>query len=206
MLDTLTSHNIRDFNARYNHTWGFLVQDNGLKKLVWVSKVTEERVSFNDSAGNKFFGLVDKGMMFEFIPITRGLFNVSYGPSNGVILLQRVAARQWQRGISANNTRAYILAGGAFIQHPLDTVIPKIFEGGQTNAKLSADMVDHILAKGEGVALSRHFAVMQDKMFFFNIEVGTVKDKKITLTHPTLSQEINDMLRRNKYNLQVING
>lgn len=203
MLDSLTSHNVRDFNSRYSGTWGFYIKDNKEKVLVYVSKVTDERVTFKDTQGGVFFGLVDKGMMFEFIPVTRGFFNA--GDTKGTFLLQRIPARQWQRGISGSNTKAHMLLATSELKSvPIDAVIPLVFEGEQKQKTPTQEQVDHLLEKHGAAALSRHFAISGEDFWFFQTRVGKIiNKKKIVLDVPTIYQEVSDLVRRNRLHYEV---
>lgn len=202
MLDSLTSHNVRDFSARYAGTWGFYVSDTKEKILVYVSQVTEERVSFKDTKGGTFFGLVDKGMMFEFIPVSRGFFNANNGKAT--FLLQRVPARQWQRGISSQNTKVFTLfPGGELKSVSVDGAIPLIFDGEQVYKTPIQEQVDHLIKMNHVAALSRHFAIADDVFMFFNVPVGKVNNKKIVLDVSTIYQEVSDVVRRNRLHYEV---
>jgi hypothetical protein len=108
MLATLDSNNVEDFKQRYQGCFGWLSYE-GNETLVVLTNVSRDRVTFNTAKGKDFFAFVNSGVQFKFAPIMRGWYTTSVGP----VLLQRVAARQYQRGISSANTSCFCLGYGS---------------------------------------------------------------------------------------------
>jgi len=99
MYDTLKSATYEDFKQRYQGCYGWLCYDEK-ETMVVITSVKRDRVTFNTKTGSDFFAFADQDVTFKFLPIRRGW----YKTGTGVVLLERVPARQYNRGISAANT------------------------------------------------------------------------------------------------------
>lgn len=198
MLDTLTHENVRDFAQRYQGTIGWLLNDNGNKILVQISKVEDDKVTFNDVSGRKFYAYCDGKVQFEFLPVQRGWF---YGCDGIMFLVSRRPARQWQRGISANNTTV----------HYATTDRPKLGTG-----YVGLEIFDSIFSVdqeqayhcGKTAVWSKHFATLNGDLYLFDRHIGTYNDEKkiVTLNKngTILRQEVMDMINRKNYKLDVL--
>ncbi len=101
MYDTLTSKNYEDFRQRYQGSYGWLSVEGQPERIVYISKVSASKVMFNTITDRDFFAFVDQDVRFKFLPIRRGWYK---GHTNRPVLLTRIPARQYCRGISAANT------------------------------------------------------------------------------------------------------
>lgn len=101
MFEKFTSVDAADFRQRYLNTYGFFRRDNQrtLVKLVNV----DETVSFKDKddVEYKLFPDSQNDVGFEFLPPKAAWHNTE----EGGMLVTRVPARQWLRGICSRNTK-----------------------------------------------------------------------------------------------------
>lgn len=187
MITSLTSRNHQDFRQRYLRTFGYLLTESGNKKFVEVTNSGSGAVYFKAGDELEFHAVVNSGVKFEFIPVTRGWFNASDG---NVYFLERVPARQWRRGICQDNTRIHNIKG--FKEVVVEyTVLNSIFDPNVVNK------VDH---NKRPVALSQAFAINPiGTLYFFDQLIGSMKDNKIVLTNNIVKQELQDLVNRKSY-------
>jgi hypothetical protein len=206
MIDSLTSSNHRDFNARYCGTWGYYVPDTGsaAKVLVTITHVDADSVHFEDPSGGKYLGYANKGLMFEFIPINRGFFD-------GIDLtyyLARHPARQWYRGIHEMNTLCSVLEDNKTLKTCLlKEVLPQIFYPNQDvrgeMEKRLFNCTSYLNNTRNTVALTQHFALVKKKLMFYTHEAGAVVGNKIHAID-IIGQELRDAIRRNNLPFEVV--
>lgn len=196
MLDTLTSENHRDFNARYRGTYGWLVDENKVKTFVYISNVNADEVTFTTMEGGRYHAYADKEVMFEFLPVTRGWFR---GKSGNKYLLTRRPARQWHRGICANNTS--ILMFNEVFNKPTYIDFGSVVMGDIFNKNKDAEK--YVCANNE--IFSKQFAIFNGQLFFFERVIGMYKDNTIALSEEAsfLKQELQDIAKRNEYKVEI---
>lgn len=203
MLDTMTSRNHRDFHARYHDTFCFLTaKDTNDRKLVHITDVTDDRVYFRqDEADMRFHANIDAGVMFDFIPVDHGWYNTA---GAAPVLLERVPARQWKRGISRQNTSVTVLSSDQ-----------GIYRGPLMSARPSFTVLNAIFVNPQpyrfdptqkyGSAFSKHFVLTPSgKVMFYRAEIGSFDGKRITLNDDLVIQEVRDALRRCNSNTEVV--
>lgn len=208
MIDTPTSNNHRDFNARYSGTFGFLHTDQGSKILVRVGTVNQQKVHFTDIKGQDYFALLDKNVMFEFIPVNRGYYNTR----SGTVLLMRVPARQWHRGICTSNTKCLVetYTGNLGNINGTDhffSVLHDVFVEPLQDTKFCFDRWKE--GARHGVALSKFFYLdTKRNLQFLNSRVGIYdrETNKLILTNTLVEQEVKDVVRRLNLDIEVQNG
>jgi len=196
MIDSPTSANLGDFKQRYAGVIGRLI-DHPDKPLVKVGAVGSTKVTFVDMEGTTYYANVDKGIQFEFLPALRGWYNTPEGP----VLLNRVPARQWKRGMCPDNHSVARSYGGMVLTTmPEDwyTVVFRVFSTNQDYINSS-----QVWDGKTDIALSRHFCISADKVFFYNLTIGfwSAATKSIVLTQDYIRQELKDMIK--KHNLQI---
>lgn len=205
MLDSFTSDNFRDFGPRYQDTYGFLQTPGQPKRLVYIADNDERAVYFRmQDGGMNYHAIRDTGVQFEFIQVNRGFF---MGASGKTYLLTRVPARQWKRGIGTNNTSVQQLTAGG-----LDRV--KLSITSLTDIYVNPIKVDKSnINKFNIFPLSRHFAICESQLYFYNANIGTVDKAKGTITlnnYIEVKQELTDVINRNglsdTYKVQTNNG
>lgn len=194
MLDTLTDANSRDFNARYAGTFGWLQWD-GKSRLVHIVDVTERDVIYRLTDKGMDMNIVrNSGVQFEFTQIDRGFYN----GSDGVVYhLARVPARQWKRGICRGNTNINSLSSGLFNDVKMTVDKLKIILANKDNYNWHKDAVVN------ETALSRHFAISGQMVYFHRVDIGVLKNTnsiKLNSRGETVKQELQDTLNRTGWN------
>jgi hypothetical protein len=127
MFEKFLSTNSRDFRQRYEGTWGFYRDEKKKRMLAQLVSITENVCNFVDSRGVQYRLNIDaeKDIGFEFLPPRSGYFNTD----KGAFLVQRVAARQFQRGISERNVTVAVLISGGHLNQRVDfTTLGKVYE------------------------------------------------------------------------------
>jgi hypothetical protein len=189
MIATFESKGWRDFAQRYATTYGWYHTDSGKKVLVRVDEVNERTVQFVDKDEMRYSAVCDKGNIFEFIPAERGVHNLSNGD---VVIAERIAARQWKRGLCRDNTSFISLSGQGRIDFTFE-VIEEIFSPKPYLAELDS----FIEGKRDCVALNPFISFIKHRVFVYDRHEGNLskKDKTITMVNPTYSQEVRDIVR-----------
>lgn len=189
MLDSLTSNNWRDFRQRYVGTYGFFPTESGKKILVKVADAGQQQTTFIDKDHVIYHTYANKGTLLEFIQVERGWYNTP----EGAVLLSRIPARQWQRGISDANTAMFVCKN-TIIKRGLDfTTLDNIFSHP---ISLQDALVNRHTKKVVSVALNKRFAVSgSDTLYLYQRIVGqfSIKNQSIEIHDPLFKQEIQDM-------------
>jgi len=196
MLDTLKSSSWTDFKKRYKGTFGFLKMSGRGRELVQILDNNKDIVQFSNIYKDTLCAYADKDVIFEFIPLNRGFVNTIYG----VRYTTRVPARQWQRGISPTNTEIFILEEGGLSRNSVNLETVNIVVNKCISFKEAFSSWD----RNKPVALSKHFAISGNKIFFYSKCVGEFEDPKCSILEPVILQEFRDCVIRNGYNLQVV--
>jgi hypothetical protein len=107
MFEKFLTENAADFRQRYEGSFGFYRDENGKRMLSKLTSVGRVCV-FVDSRGVEYKLNPDseRNIGFEFLPPKASWYNVD----EGAVLVRRVAARQFQRGLSSKNTNIYLLS------------------------------------------------------------------------------------------------
>lgn len=198
MRDTLTRENAPDFARRYIGTYGYLVQGDK-KTLVYMQKADHMETTFTDVGGYSYTVYANSGVEFEFIPVDRGFYNTV----SGTYFLHRIPARQWSRGISESNTAVYLLSAQGL--SAISCNIANLFKVFQEGIDTQQAVNEWQNNKRASFALSKHFAVSNKYVSFYNAIIGDVtKNKVITVKESRVAQEFKDSIRRNGLNLDVV--
>lgn len=194
----------RDFGPRYAETYGFLIDDKGERKLIYVTETTDSAVYFQTRDGDniQYHAVLGADVSFEFIPVNRGFFN---GADGMLYHVERVPARQWRRGIGRNNTQIYSLSEkeGPFAGKKINF---KVLE-----AIFSAPSDYKFAGKTEWVAISKHFATTASGVYFHHERIGRLNKNKLIVSDACgVVQELKDALARNNYmdtlSLEIVNN
>jgi hypothetical protein len=193
MKDTLTSRNHVDFRQRYQGTFGFLLVDEK-KLLVNIVEVGEKQVVFVDKNKTEYYAYRDGGSIFEFIQVQRGWFNTL----KGVYYLARIPARQWHRGICANNTTIHLLSEDKMRNLPINIHnLATVFE---TPLETNAAFNQFVDKEQTAFALTKHFAMDRKHLYFDDRTVGDIQTGNATvalgLKTDIIRQELGDAIRR----------
>lgn len=117
MFEKFLSNNVGDFRQRYEGTYGFYYdRETNIRKLALLSRVDvdcppycvhftfENNVKFHIHADTK------RDIGFEFLPPRSAFYNTE----KGTFYVERIAARQFYRGIKSTNTAIYTYDGGSW--------------------------------------------------------------------------------------------
>ena len=203
MLDTLTTDNFEDFRTRYRGTYGWLCH-NDSEKLTYIRDVQPNRVVFDTMDDTEFWAHANARVMFKFLPITRGWFQTSTGP----ILLMRVAVRQYQRGISSNNTQTTAFLADGRIRH-----MPTLLNLKNLFDIFNPTKEQQPFTPGTRAAqvLSKHFALGpliegHRALYLYDSQIGALNQVSNTLklANPTVTQEVSDLITRNNLPFKIV--
>lgn len=198
MFEKFTSANHRDFQQRYHGTFGFFTRNNR-KLLVMIQEINQHHVEFVDEEGLTYklkADSEDEGTGFTFIVPKSYYHNTSDGIP---LLVRRIPARQYSRGICSKNTAIESINGTAY---PVTfEILKKLYcEKVEVGAALVAAKSTKMPAAG--IAISPQFAVgINTKVLkCFNMRIGTVDWSDvftITLDDSDMwRQEVVDALKR----------
>lgn len=196
MIDTPTRANQADFKQRYTSAYGWFINDQGKKILVYLNGFRNGLLMFTDKDGVGYNTPMDSGVNFEFIPVTKGWFPTSMG----AVFMTRIPARQYCRAINSTNTAMFKENKNKVTQIELNAdILDDVFGSTPTIQEMFAAFDS---GENNWFVLSRHFLVTT-KNFYFNSEVvGTVKKIKggfyeIVLDTTLVIQEVRDQINRN---------
>lgn len=209
--------NARDWRQRYEGTYGTYV--SGDKRLLCrLARITTDgtpTVRFETSTGADFTLVADtEGVEWEFLLPTAGCYNTS----KGVLFVTRVAARQFQRGISNHNTIIKLLtAHGTF--DPIGVNFQSLSLLKESQEKLMTERVfsaplEYYQQHG-GIALSKNISLLgfnPEQPWVMVHETAISKDGScsykdgvfnITLTSDLFLQEVADAFKRNNLKAEI---
>jgi hypothetical protein len=197
MYDTLTTKNFEDFKQRYSGCFGWLTQENK-EVLVHITSVKPDQVQFSTSSDSDFFAFANQNVIFKFLPIKRGWYNTRYG----AVLLSRIPARQYQRGISSNNTSCMYFRFGS-IGFSLGTrgLTTQLLEDVFKETKEPVTFTDQTSILSPFFTFApKDQAKSEQDLYFLDARIGvyTDKTKKIKLKNEWLhvKQEVLDTISR----------
>jgi len=178
----------RDFAQRYQGTFGWFHTEKKERMLVQLVEVNESSLMFQAKDGMKYFANPDKGNVFEFIPVTKGVYQLG----KDVVFVTRKPARQWKRGLCLENTYLYNLVSGEQLMVDFSSVTA-VF-GGSDGVMLEAFKKD---MSPNYVALDNIFSVVANKLMLYNNRVGVLDRAKrqVTMDSPLFKQEVQDLFR-----------
>jgi hypothetical protein len=161
MFEKFTSADSGDFQRRYQGTFGFFV-NKGNKLLTRLDKVNVDgrlsSVEFSDVEGLRYLLKPDsdkEGLGFEFLPPKCAYYNTAGGIP---LLINRIPARQYLRGICDRNTSIRDMLGKGY---PVDfSTLLQVFANQVTiPAALLAAVKNKATASAAGIAISPQFAI-----------------------------------------------
>jgi len=215
MFEKFTSENFEGFHQRYKGTYGHFTR-KGKQTLVRLIEVTRREVKFEDADKMGYILNADsdeEGTGFTFLPLRCSYHNVKEG---GPLLIGRVPARQYSRGICDKNTYIATLNGGRL---PVDfTTLTSLFSNNPTPLEMYKRLVENIDSPTSlfkypaGVAISPQFAldVVANHIYCFGQVIGSCKwavdkDKFIIKLNDVglWGQEVRDALRRSELKGEV---
>jgi len=177
-LEEFTSEGARDFRQRYLDVFGYFPTGNSYV-LVKVTEVFDTKTNFVDDRGLVYTAYADKGVMFKFIPIVKKLFFYK----KKLCFAHRKPARQYQRGITYNNTIMQSVFGD-YMPVEFDTI-----QAYSNNQEQDTEKHD--------VLLNDMLAFYAGSVYLYNLNIGVVmpQSKRVLLTNPLFKQELMDSIR-----------
>lgn len=189
----------RDIDKYYRNTW-VKFKEFG-EKLFHVRSVDPEVVTGVDEDGNEFvLHLVEEApYTIDYVLPNRAIFT----HRGEVMMLQRVPARQYQRGLSDGNTRIIAVPSGA--KRALGVDVLKSFVNKQSFVSLK----DALFGKGtqKSVVLSARMSFLRPAQFLyvdctavgdFNRETNTMK------VDPLFLPEVQELIDQDPFQVKVV--
>lgn len=208
MFEKFTSLHSRDFQQRYHNTYGFYVnKKTSSTVLVKLIDIGRSVVLFNDKDGMEYRLRADaeEDIGFSFIPPKSGWHNTSLGG----VLVRRVPARQWSRGICSKNTSI-----GTPLMHRYDVdfdMLAKIFVEKTAFDKALAAFQKKSSENNSFLALSEQFSISyaSKKLYCFDIVIGEWEEvegiHKVKLEVRELwQQEVRDAFSRRSMKVELV--
>ena len=193
MIESYHSHNRDDFRQRYRYSYGWMINpENGKKTLAYISNVDGYKVTFSTMDGDGFYVNCNSGIDFEFLPVTRGWY---YTTKHGWMMLSRIPAKQYNRGIHQSNTHCQIFetSKSLYSIRPNLSILNDVFVAKPTPTDGS-------------IKLNNCFLLTKDFLWFYDCIVGKREGNTIKLSFPMVGQEVSDCVRRNALQLEVVYG
>jgi len=195
-LEEFTSGGARDFRQRYLGVWGYYPTPSGEKLLVYMSNINERETRFIDAQGIEYTAKADQGVFFQFIPIEKRLFT----HDNMLVLAERRPARQYSRGMSDANT----LFKEVRYSDPLSIT-------AKTITSYANPVYDVVIDISKPVQLlSPMFGIIHShSIYLYDRLIGNVTFNKkaepvLMVTEPLFYQELVDVVRERKINVEVV--
>lgn len=193
MFEKFLSENADNFRQRYEGTYGFY-RDGTKRLLVKLVSISPDQCQFVDGRDVMFSIRPDHpdNIGFEFLPPKAQWYNTKI---HGAVHTQRLAHRQFQRGVTSKTLEIMRLKGGAL--HPIRVDfrnLSAIYEDG-----MKPDEAFPSLKEGGSVAISGQFALGSGIVYLLKEPIGTyIQDGKrftFKLEEPQLWRtEISDAL------------
>jgi hypothetical protein len=184
----LIKDNYRDIQRYYESTWVKFREEGD--KLYFIQKVDEDSIVGIDEDGNEFVFTLDNTAPYtlDYILPSKACFQFK----SRVLVLSRIPAKQYQRGLSASNTQVVDLTGR---NQPLSFTILKEFVNKQQYLTLDAALFDR--KRRHSAALSSRFSLLceNNALFLDTIRIGYVFVKEKRVMAPKIFwPEIRDLM------------
>ena len=188
------SEGYRDFAQRYIGTYGWYERKSGTPVLVKLTDLDEFNLYFQDKVGMKYKALADAGNFFSFIPVIKGCYFYSGIP----VLIKRIPAKQYRRGICDDNTSITAI-GDNFALDVTFSIMESIFSG-----KLETGLEEFRTGYIGKVILDRMFVISFDKIYLYDIPIGNYNwtTRQIDMENSLFKQEVEDCIR--DANLEIV--
>jgi hypothetical protein len=199
VFEKFTRNGWADFRQRYEGTFGFFTDENKKRTLVKVTGVGEDRCTFEDSNGIGFHVKADahdKG--FAFFPPKSQFYNTE----DATYLVQRTAARQFQRGITHRNINIYRVARGRLFPEAVDfPVLRKLYLENKDVREVVQRLTQANMEMTGALAISNQIALSGGVVYLYDKSIGSYETAdyiqfKFKLAEPGLWRtEIMDSMR-----------
>jgi len=195
MIEEFKNHGWKDFQQRYTGTFGWFKKEDGSQVLVNVGVCDGTTLVFNDASKMPYYAKADSGNEFTFIPTVKG----AYQYKDTVLVVLRIPARQYKRGICRENTQLYDLVRRTNLTPGFET-LAAIF-GPKDNSVLLQWCKD----RNGVVCLDGVFSIVNDVVYIYNEPIGAyiMGKKMVTLHNDIFRQELVDVFTRLKVDVGV---
>lgn len=183
MFEKFLSGDSGDFRQRYEGTYGFFSdKSKGTRLLCYLERVdldaSPRQVIFRDHRDVDFSIRADiqDDIGFEFLPPKSSYYNTA----TDVFYVERIAARQFKRGICGHNTVIYRLNNLGYRPDRVNfDALSSIFE-----KQISFEEAAKLFSSGKrsAICLSSFLAINNDALYLNREPIGRVGDGKINLT------------------------
>lgn len=200
MLEEFTTNNARDFKQRYQGSFGTFLAESG-KVLVRIDGVSDARVDFVGAKGEPYFVRPDSGYNFEFLPGTKKVFE--HPNDNDLLLVTRIPARQWHRGIHRDNTRFLSLLGNG--NYPVDFPLLESMVK-EPRKPLDVRLKQYMSGGSNYAQINSMFSFVDRNVLVYDQRIGRINpaDGKITLSSALLRAELIDALQPSTLDFKVV--
>lgn len=173
MFEKFLSANLESFKQRYEGTYGFYRDEKRKRLLVRLDSISGEECSFTNSDGIDFKLRPDtsRDIGFEFLPPKSAWYNTP----EGAVWTQRIAQRQFSRGVTNKNLEILLLDKGVLLPQRVDfKTLGNIYE-----RPIPPAMAIKEFGNGKSMALSHAFALSaSERIYLFKEVIGTYTRKE----------------------------
>lgn len=171
MFEKFLSGNIDNFRQRYEGTYGFFRDEKKKRTLVRLESIGGARCNFVDARGMDYHIMADTqdDMGFEFIPPKSQWYNAK----GGAMFTQRLAQRQYSRGVSDRNLTIALLRSERL--YPVEVNFNSLSQIYEHPVPTPEALREFQEKKRHSLALSGQFAVCGGRVYVFTEMVGDFK-------------------------------
>lgn len=159
MFEKFLSENIENFRQRYEGTFGFYRDEEKKRLLVKLSSISAERVDFIDGRGVTWHMEPNspRDIGFEFLPPKSAWYNTQQW---GAVYLQRIAQRQFLRGVTSKNLEVLQAIKGELYPRRVDfALLSAVYEEALTPQQAFKRLTKSKAEVPLSMAISSQFAL-----------------------------------------------
>lgn len=188
MIEEFKNDGWKDFQQRYSGTFGWFEDSAGKKVLVQVGACDSTTLVFNGADKMPFYAKADAGNKFTFIPTTRG----AYQYLDTVLVVNRIPARQYKRGICRENTQLYDLVRRVNLLPTFENLA--VIFGPPDNTPV----LQWCKERTGNICLDGVFSIVKECVYAYDKIIGvySMKDKLVKLDCDVFKQELTDTFTR----------
>jgi hypothetical protein len=180
LFEKFMSTNLESFKQRYEGTYGFYRDEKKKRLLVRLESIVAQECVFVNADGIDFRLRPDttRDIGFEFLPPKSAWYNTP----RGAMWTQRLAQRQFSRGVTGKNLEISLMTGQFGVLRVDFTTLAEIYE-----RPIAPKDAMKALDEGKSVAISSAFALdpIKARVYLFKELIGTFQrseEKKISFT------------------------
>jgi len=195
MIEEYKYEGWKDFQQRYGGTFGWFEKENGEKLLVQVSHCDASTVVFKDASKMDYYAKVDSGNKFHFIPVVKSV----YQHGDSVLVVKRIPAKQYKRGICKENTQIYNLTSSSHVNISFEN-LATIF--GPKDDKL---LIQWCKERTGNICLDGVFSIVKNIVYIYDTPIGVYKaeERLVKLDVDVFKQELSDVFTKLQVDILV---